>query len=140
MKLQTSFGKVFLLMLALTGADLSSRAIADEVFINEPLPSNTSNAVVLPEKITNEPIFFRFNNNIYGDVEAYSLAESVKENLEPMRVNVDAAADTPQSEGKDSPLGMIKFPFNNGPARDTEAEVEVELDEADSRVTPGGMY
>lgn len=121
MKLHSSLSKALIVSLTVVGANVSLSAIANEVMPPETLNNN----VTLPSTISNEPRPTRFTNRPYANIEPFSLAESERDEADPFNVEVDAAAGTPQSEGKDSPFGMIRFPFSTRPQRpDPELETE----------------
>ncbi|NJN74627.1 MAG: hypothetical protein HC799_18470 [Limnothrix sp. RL_2_0] len=113
MKLHSSLYKALIVSLTVVGANVSLSAIANEVMAPEVMDSNVS----LPNMISNEPRPSRFTNRPYANIEPFSLAESERDGADSFDVEVDAAVHAPRSEGKDSPFGMIRFPFSPRPQR-----------------------
>lgn len=127
MKLHSSsLFQVLLVSLTALGVQISLPAIANEVMAPEVMEKE----VTLPSMISNEPRPTRFTNRPYADIEPFTLAESERDEAEGFNLEVDAAVDAPRSEGKDSPFGMIRFPFSTRPQRpDPELETEDSMSE-----------
>jgi hypothetical protein len=118
MKLHSSLSNALVFSLMALGAQVSMSAIANEVMAQEVMtPEAMDNEAMLPSVISNEPRPTRFTNRPYADIEPFSLAESEKDEADAFNLDVDAAVDAPKSESKNSPFGMIRFPFNSRPER-----------------------
>ena len=113
MKSHSSLSQVLFVSLTALGAQISLPAIANEVMAPEVMEEE----VTLPNVISNEPRPTRFTNRPYADIEPFTLAESERDEADGFNLEVDAAVDAPRSEGKDSPFGMIRFPFSTRPER-----------------------